>query len=88
MCFPQQARTFTATSPPVGGGRARDRFVLVLPRAQEIQRALTAANQALSSLGAVNRQALDQYTSFTQQRQDLVSRKVGGGLDVDRAVHT
>jgi chromosome segregation ATPase len=45
---------------------------------QEVHRALAAAKSQLSSLGGVNRQALDQYTAFQQQQTELAARKVGG----------
>ncbi len=35
-----------------------------------------AANQSLAALGGVNRQALDQYTTFTERRKELEQRKV------------
>ena len=41
----------------------------------ELQRALAAVSKQLAGLTGVNRQALDQYTSFIDQRKDLVERK-------------
>lgn len=39
---------------------------------------LAEVSKQLSQLSGVNRQALDQYTSFMDQRKELKERKVRG----------
>ncbi len=45
------------------------------PPAQELMRALEEVNASLERFSGVNRKALDQYIDFSNQREELVTRK-------------